>query len=38
MDYFFANSKIFRRHAIPHDFAVSVKSTIQKDLGFVMFH
>ena len=38
MDYFFANYKIFRRHAIPHEFAVSVKSTIQKDRDFVILH
>ena len=30
MDYFFANSKIFRQHAILHENAGSVKSTTKK--------
>ena len=38
MDYFFANSKIFRLHAILHDSAGSVKSTTKKDLCIVILH
>ena len=38
MDYFFANSKIFRLHAILDDSAGSVKSTTKKVLGIVMLH
>ena len=38
MDYFFANSKIFRLHAILHDSAGSVKSITKKVLGIVMLH
>ena len=34
MDYFFANSKIFRLHAILHDSAGSVKSTTKKGPGY----
>ena len=34
MDYFFANSKIFRLHAILHDCAGSAKSTRQKCPGY----
>ena len=34
MDYFFANSKIFRLHAILHDAAESVKSTTYKGPGY----
>ena len=34
MDYFFANSKFFRLHAILHDAAGSVKSTTRKGPGF----
>ena len=34
MDYFFANSKIFRLHAILHDSAGFVKSTTKKGPGY----
>ena len=34
MDYFFANSKIFRLHAILHDAAGSVKSTTYNGPGY----
>ena len=34
MDYFFANSKIFRLHAILHDAAGSVNSTTYKGPGY----
>ena len=34
MDYFFANSKIFRLHAILHDSAGSVKSITKKGPGY----
>ena len=34
MDYFFANSKVFRLHAILHDSAGSVKSTTKKGPGY----
>ena len=34
MDYFFANSKIFRFHAILHDAAGSVNSTTYKGPGY----
>ena len=34
MDYFFANSKIFRLHAILHDSAGSVKFTTKKNPGY----
>ena len=34
MDYFFANSKIFRLHEILHDSAGSVKSTTNKGPGY----
>ena len=34
MNYFFANSKIFRLHAILHDSAGTVKSTTQKGPGY----
>ena len=34
MDYFFANSKIIRLHAILHDSAGSVKSTTKKGPGY----
>ena len=34
MDYFFANSKVFRLHAILHDAAGSVNSTTYKGPGF----
>ena len=34
MDYFFANSKIFRLHAILHDSAGSVKSSTKKGPGY----
>ena len=38
MEYFFANSKIFRLHAILHDPAGSVKFTTKKNLVIVMLH
>ena len=38
MDYFFANSQVFRLHAILLDSDGSVKSTTKKDLGIVMLH
>ena len=34
MDYFFANSKMFTLHAILHDSAGSVKSTMKKCPGY----
>ena len=34
MDYFFANSKIFRLHAVLHDSAGSVKSITKKGPGY----
>ena len=34
MDYLFANSKMFRLHAILHDAVESVKSTTNKGLGY----
>ena len=34
MDYFFANSKIFRLLAVLHDSAGSVKSTTKKGRGY----
>ena len=34
MDYFFANFKLFRLHAILHNSAGSVKSTTQKGPGY----
>ena len=36
MGYFFANSKIFRLHAILHDAAGSVKSTTCKEPGYLL--
>ena len=36
-DYFFANSKIFRLHAILHDAAGSVNSTTYKGPGYGCF-
>ena len=38
MDYFFANSKIFRLHAFLLVSASSVKSSTKNDLGIVMLH
>ena len=38
LDYFFANFKIFRLHAILPDSAGSVKSSTEKDLDIVMLH
>ena len=37
-DCFFANSKMFRLHAILNDCAGSVKTTTKKDMGIVMLH
>ena len=37
MDYFFANSKIFRVHAVLHDSAGSVKSTTKRGPGYCYF-
>ena len=34
MDYFFANSKVFRLHALQHDSAGSVKSTTKRSHGY----
>ena len=38
MDYFFANSEIFRLQAILHDATGSLKSNTYKGPCFVIFH